>query len=59
MRVERVEVRTGELVGQETIATGEADGVGEDGPGHGVAWAQASPWTGHLRLFCLKADVEL
>lgn len=53
------EVRGREVGGEEAVAAGEADRVGEDGAGDGVAWAEPRAGTGRFGLFGLQADVEL
>jgi hypothetical protein len=54
----RCKVGRGEVGGEESVSAGEADGISEDSPGDGIAWAETCPRLRGLRLLGLEADVE-
>lgn len=53
----RRQVGGSEVGSEKTIATGEAHGIGEDGTGDGVTWAETCTRLGVLGFFGLKSDV--
>ena len=49
----RSQVGGSEVGGEEAIAAGEANGIGEDGSGDCVTWAETRTWSGFFGLFGL------